>query len=509
VHRHMHRALGSVFAYKAELDAWRQRAVTSRPAPAPATGTKSTAWTASIAVLPFANLSAEPESQYFADGLTEETIAALSKVHALRVTSRTSSMALKGTQKNVRTIGHDLDVNYVVEGTVRRADTRLRMTAQLIDARTDTNLWADTFDGIVEDVFAMQERLARNVVDALRLTLSDDERRRLGKQSIGNVHAYDCYLQARYEALRWRQDAIDRAVLLLRNGLAVVGENAQLYAALGHVYLQYREAGIDFSERPLGHAQACADKVMAIDAQSAAGRHLRAWIHYSNGRVQEAVRDLTSASSIEPRNPDALALLSNCYLISGRVSAARPLIDSLVGIDPLTPLSRCMPGYADLLEGRFDSALEPYRQMLEMDPNNPMARLFYVWVLALNGRAREAEEVVNALPAHARDTVPGRLTFFLGHALAGRRADARAAVTPAIDAAANATELFPRFLAEGYALAGDAERAISWLTIAVERGFINYPFVVQHDPLLRNLQHYPQFQALLSTMRERWERFET
>ena len=142
---------------------------------------------------------------------------------------------------------------------------RLRITAQLIDATADDHLWAEKYNGTVEDIFAIQERLARVIVEALELRLTADENRRLGDRPIANVHAYECYLRARQEAWRWRKDAIDHAIQLLHNGLAVVGDNVRLFAALGHAYLQYREAGIDVGERPLDQAEGCARKVFALE----------------------------------------------------------------------------------------------------------------------------------------------------------------------------------------------------------------------------------------------------
>ncbi len=505
VHRHMHRALGNVYAFKSEIDAWQQtgqlRHVQSPPSSAIGSIT-------SIAVLPFTNLSPDPENEYFAEGLTDEVIADLSKVRALRVISRTSSIALKGTNKDVKTIGRELGVRFVVEGTVRRAGSRLRISARLIDAGTDHHLWADKYEGTLEDVFTMQERLARTIVDALQLRLTADEHKRLAERPIGNLHAYECYLQARQAAFRWRQDAIDHAVQLLHNGLAIVGENAELYAALGHAHLQYREAGIDFTERPLREAEICAKKVAALNPQSPSGLRLRAWINYSNGRIQEAVRDLKAAREIDPNNPDTLVLLCNCYLISGKVSFARALIDQLLAVDPLTPLTRCMPGFADLMEGNFPAAIGPYRQMFEMDPGNPMTRLFYVPILAVNGRMNEVREIAATFPPQVEDTLPARLTYFLAHAFAGNRSDALAVLTPEIEAIASATDVFPRFLAIGYAAADMPDRAIHWLSIAVDRGFINYPFLAHHDPFLKPLRTDARFRQLLATVRERWETFE-
>lgn len=510
VHRHVHRRLGSVYAYRSEIDAWREARAPAHGLRSPATlpAVAALERMKSIAVLPFTNLSTDPENEYFADGLTDEVTAALSKVRALRVISRTSSMTFRGTTQNVKTIAGALGVRYVLEGSVRRTGSRLRITAQLIDAGTDDHLWADTYDGTVEDVFAIQERLARVIVQALELRLTEDEERRLAERPIDNVHAYECYLRARQEGWRWRKDAIDHAVHLLRNGLAIIGDNAGLYAGLGLAYLQYREAGLDFGEHPLLEAEACARKVFALEPASASGLRLRGFIHYSRGRVQAAVPDLKAALDIDANNADTLLLLTNCYLISGRVSMARPLIARILAVDPLTPVSRCMPAWADVLDGNFAAAVLPYRQMFEMDPANPMARLFYVWVLVLNRRADEVAEILEAFPPDVRDTVPARVAFFLAHALAGDRAKALAALTQEIEAVATATDVFPRFLAQGFALAGLPEPALHWLEVAVERGFINHPFLTLHDPFFRSLRSDPRFVRLMEVVRGRWERFE-
>jgi TolB-like protein/tetratricopeptide (TPR) repeat protein len=509
VHRHMHQAQGSVYAYRSEIDRWRE-GESRRPMPRPpAAASRSAAAPPeqSIAVLPFANVSPDPDTGYFAAGLTDEVIADLSKVRALRVTSRTSSMALAGTDKDVRTIGRDLGVRYVVEGSVRRAGARLRVSARLIDASTDEHLWAEKYDGTIEDVFAIEERLARTIVGALAIRLTAEEDRRLAERPVADLHAYECYVQARQAVLRWRQDGIDEAVRLLHNGLAIVGENAVLYAALGRAHLQYREAGVDFTDRPLDEADRCVERVLAIDPSSALGAQLRGWVRYSRGLIGPAVQDLETARRADPGNPDTLGLLVNCYLISGRVALARPLLDQLLAVDPLTPLTRCMPGWADLLEGRFESALAPYRQMFEMDPGNPMARLFYAWVLILNRRDSEVAALADGIPEEVQGSLPAQVTRFLSHAQRGDRVQALAALTPELESAGTATDLFPRFLAHGYVLVGEPGRAVHWLRIAVDRGFINYPFLAQHDHLLEPLRQRRDFRDLLGTVEERWRAF--
>jgi thioredoxin-like negative regulator of GroEL len=146
--------------------------------------------------------------------------------------------------------------------------------------------------------------------------------------------------------------------------------------------------------------------------------------------------------------------------------------------------------------------------MFEMDPGNPMARLFYAYVLIGNQRTEAAASIADTFPAEVRDTLPGRLTRFLAHAAAGRAADADALVTPDMAAVASATDLFPRILAQGYALAAMPERALYWLAIAIDRGFINYPFLATYDPSFAGLRANPRFRELLDVTRQRWERFE-
>ncbi|HUL18472.1 MAG TPA: tetratricopeptide repeat protein [Steroidobacteraceae bacterium] len=504
VHRHVHHSRASVFAMRSEIDAWRHsRAEAPRAAEAP----EASAATTSIAVLPFQNLSAEAASEYFAAGLTEEITTTLSKVRALRVTSRTSALTLRGSPKTARAIAKLLRTRYLLQGSVRRFGPRLRISAQLIDAMSDAHCWADTFEGELADVFEMQEKLARLIVAALKLHLTARDERQLTARGIGTVAAYELYLRARQEGWRWRRDAIDRAVQLLGEALRIEGDSAPLYAALGVAYLQYREAGIDLSERPLQEAERCAAQVLALEPGSSAALQLRGWIHYSRGRIQSAVRDLNAALAGEPHNADTLLLLCNCYIISGQVAAARPLLQRLASVDPLTPISVCMPAFADIMEGRFARALKPYRQMFGLDPANPLARLFYVWVLILNRRHRQALALVRSCPADLQDSLAGRVMRLLAAALTGELHGAPGRLPPAMAALAAATDMFPRFLAQGFALAGQRTAALRWLRIAVARGFINYPYLARHDPCFKRLRPDVRFQRLLQTTKRRWDSF--
>jgi len=505
VHRQLHRKLGRVFAVQAELDAWKESR-SLRPARVHAPNAVA-APPRSVAVLPFSALEAA-SARLLAEGVTDELTVALARVGALEVVSRRSAALCGHYVGDTRAIAARLGVRYLVEGSVQRSGARMRISARLVDARRDVHCWAETFDGAIEDVFSIQDLIARRVVDALAVRLTDDESRRIREPAIESVPAYECYLRARHEMWAWRNDAIDRAVQLLTDALAMIGDHARLYAALGLAHLQYREAGIDLSDRPLAAADACCSKLLSLDPRSASGLQLRAWIAYSRGRIRAAVDDLTAAAEQEPNNADTLLLLCNCYLISGRVAAARPLLARLLRIDPLTPITRCMPGFAAIMDGHPDAALEPYRQMFDMDPSNPMARLFLTWVLILNERHDDIAVLLRTLPPDQRGSLPGRLIRFLARAAFGQPREAREALTSEIETVARATDVFPRFLAQGFALIGDKDAALTWLGLAVDRGFVNYPFLAHHDPIFARWQAEPAYSTLLETVRRRWEAFD-
>ena len=173
----------------------------------------------SIAVLPFTNMSSDLEQDYFSDGLTEEIIADLSQLGGLRVISRTSVMRLKDTTKDLKTIGRELNVRFLLEGSVRKAGNSLRVTAQLIDVATDAHLWAEKYSGTLDDVFAIQEQLSQTIVGELELTLSPEEERRIAERPIDDGKAYACYLQATQELYRVSDESLNRAVQVAQNGL--------------------------------------------------------------------------------------------------------------------------------------------------------------------------------------------------------------------------------------------------------------------------------------------------
>jgi serine/threonine protein kinase len=228
----------------------------------------------SIIALPFVNMSPDPDQEYFSDGLTEEIITDLSQIHNLLVISRSSAMTFKGTNKKVKEIAKEVNVQYVVEGSVRKVDNNLRITAQLINAETDIHMWAKKFDGTLDNVFDIQEKVSRSIVEALKIKLHIEEEKKITQHPIHDVQAFELYLKARQEIWKWTEDSMGRALLYLQNGLDIIGDNALLYFGMGYVYWTYINIGFKDKEECMREAEKYAEKIFEIEPNSEHGNLL-------------------------------------------------------------------------------------------------------------------------------------------------------------------------------------------------------------------------------------------
>ena len=476
------------------------------PAQRSADTTSPVASDTSVVVLPFANLSPDPDNEYFGDGLTAELIADLSKIGPLRVISHSSAMRLKGTDKALTTIGHELNVRYVLEGTVRKAGNSVRITSQLIDATDDTHLWAEKYSGTLEDVFDIQERVSREIAKALQIELTSGDDRRVATRPIEDVSAYECYLRAKHEIFRFTQEGLDRALELLRQGLEIAGDNALLYVTLGTAYWQHVNTGLDPDERYLQQAEECARKAFELEPEFAPAHCLRGLVWWHRGNAQEAAREFKHALTLDPDNPQALLFRAAVLAAAGKEWTAEA--NRLLEIDPLTPINQVVPAWGHLLQGRFSLAAAECRRWLEREPGSPLASLLLGDILARDGHPHEAESVLEQLAAREPETVFGQVALFLSHGLGGRATEALQAVTPSLTASVGRDLQYSWEMATGYALIKETDEALEWLENATRHGFINYPFLSQYDPLLEHLRQEQRFKALMEEVRSQWERFE-
>jgi len=506
VHRHMHQSMASVYAYRSEIDEWLARGEAvgspgdSQPLQPP------DAEQASVVVLPLDFVGPNAEDGYIADGFTDEIIADLAKLQSLRVISRTSSMQLKGQALNAGQIAERLNVAYLLEGSVRAHGAKIRITVRLLDAHKDRQVWSEKYSAQLAQVFEVQERIAREVAAAMRLRLTDTDDRRLTHREISDWSTWLTVVQARAQSTRWTRAGLDRAVDLLQAALRNSENEGYLHAALGRTYLQYREAGLDFSDRLLKKAERCAENAAAAEPEGPDTFQLLGWLCYSRGDVQGAVRHLKNALTRRWSDPESLGLLCNCYLISGKVAEARALIPQAQAMDPLGPLMQVLPAWADMLEGMQAGAVDTYRAMLEQQPQSPLARLFYTWVLAVNKRPKEATIVAAGFEVGDAESLSARVAKALAEGCNGTVPDVK--LSGDDRKMAEASDMYPRMLAQAYALAGEIELSLQWLSRAVSQGFINFPYLKEHDPVLTGLKGDQRYAQLLSEVEQRWRAFQ-
>jgi TolB-like protein/Tfp pilus assembly protein PilF len=460
----------------------------------------------SIAVMPFANLSPDPADEYFADGLTDEIITDLSPIHALHVIARGSMMQFKGSNKDPQVVARELKVRYVLDGSVRRAGSSLRLTARLIDAHDGSTLWSDKLGGTVDDVFAMQEQVSRTIVEALKLTLNPREEQHLRARPIGDVRAFECYLQARQAMWVFTVESLDRAERLLLDAQALVGKNTLLLAALGGVHINYIETGHGNVEARLASARQCVDELTALDPDSFALYFLRGWFQWRTGEIREAITSLTRARELDPGNSDVGVLIVYTHLLAGQDARARELADTYAAIDPLTPLFQCMPGFCEIMAGRPEAGVPYYRRFRDMAENDPVAHLFFMWSLFCADERAEALAAADELARRFAATPFGSMGLACAHALRGESEAGKAVLTPAVRAMSRHSESMANMLSGIHTLLGDVDAAIDAIEDRLRLGFAHYPFLARGSRVYASLRSHPRFNALLEVARQRWER---
>ncbi|MFC2157652.1 protein kinase [Acidobacteriota bacterium] len=463
----------------------------------------------SIVVLPFENLSPEPDQEYFCDGMTEEIITDLSHIQDLLVISRISAMTFKGTKSTIKEIANKINVQYVLEGSVRKARNNLRITAQLIDANNDAHLWAEKYNGTLDDVFDIQEKVSRSIVDALKLKLTSDENKKIASSPIPNVYAYECFLKARHELWKWTEDGLNSAVIHLKKGLEFAGENAVLLAGMGYVYYQYGNTGIRTDELTMRKAEDYTKCALELDPESPNAHIVLALLLGWRGKPREGIDHFKRALAVEPNNFDALVWFPCFCSFLGKTEAAMPLVERLLKVEPLHPMSHFTFGMLHNMGGKFNIALDSLREAYKAYPTNHLIQWIFAQTLAYRQHVDEAYSVIDNLIKETPDDLLARLGFSVALALRHNESEALLILRdPKIEAWARPDLGQSFYVAEAYALLDHKKEALDWLENAVDRGFANYPFLNDYDPFLKNIRGEPRFKKLMERVKHEWENFE-
>ncbi len=447
---------------------------------------------ATIVVLPFENASPDPDDAFFATGLTDELIGDLGKVRSIRVTSRASAMQLKGTSKDMRTIGRELGVRYALSGSVRRAGPRLRVSAQLVDLLTDTALWSDRFDGAVEDAFEMQERISRQIVDALRITLSPEESARLAERAAPSVAVFEYVVAAREAYFSYDFAQVQAAKLLLYEALQDAPDEPLLLAWLARLYVHSTNVGAGYREADIALADRFATRALALDDRLAEAHTAKSYVLvWQTGNV-EAHPHLAQAYALQPSTESGILCVSLGVLGRDR-ELGLGIADELVQRDPLNPPAYWWSAWTQMWYGETARAQATARRLATFEW--PLAPVLAASTLIHTGEFAEGLELLQRvdftqpLPVWAENMAIARF------ALARQEIPSPSERLLHYAARSNPTTAWG--VSASYAFARDRARTLEWVRIAVQRGFTNRRWWLELNPTTEWLRDDPEFRAIV------------
>jgi serine/threonine-protein kinase len=458
-----------------------------------ASGSDSEASPPSVAVIPFLNLSADSDNEYFADGITEDVIAHLSKIRALKVISRTSVMPFKKRGQSLREIAATLGATTLVDGSVRRVGDRVRIVAQLVDAKTDRHLWAETYDRDLVDIFQIQTDVALHIAAALKAELTTDERTRIGREPTHDLQAYQLYLKGRHAFIGFTPASLQRAIGYFGRAIERDPSYALAHASLAMAYAELAEAGATAPDVARRRATEAAREALRLDpglceAHCALAYTKSLW-EFDWPAAEAAFR---RAIELCPNSADAWDLFGRMYAAVERYDEALVMQRRAQELDPLA--HRLDVASTLLRAGRYEEAAAEASRAVEVDPEHDRAHATLGWAYLKEGRAEDGlAELERAVALVPEDT---QWLAQLGQALAltGRTDEAREILHRLEERGAA-----PYHLAFVHTGLGDHERALDMLERAVETraGAI---YGVKGSFLLAPLRSHPRFEALLAGM---------
>ena len=452
----------------------------------------------SVAVLPFLRLSSEDESEYFAEGITEDVIAHLSKIRALKVISRTSVMAFKDRRANLKEIGRTLGAATILDGTVRRAGDRVRIVANLIDADSERVLWAETYDRQMTDIFSIQTDVALQIAAALKAELSRDEQTRVRRAPTHDVQAYRLFLQGRQWFIKFTPDSLSRAIALFDRAIARDPTFALAHAHVAMAHAELAEGGTADPADAYRHAADAAARAIEIDPELGAAHCTMGLLKTIRAFDWEgAERDYKRAIELNPSGADA-------YDLYGRMCAAVERYDDAIELlrraQELDPLAHRVDIVTALLRaGRYDDAITRAEEAVELDRGDERARATLGWAYFLRGRRAEGLAELEAAVAVSPGNTLWLAQLGEAYALVGDVTKARAILRD-LETKAREGYVSPYHFAYLHTGLGDADRAMDWLERAVAQR-AGPAYGVKGSFLLAPLRGHPRFRALLTEMK--------
>ncbi len=444
----------------------------------------------SIAVLPFVNMSDDANNEYFSDGISEELLSLLAQIPQLRVISRSSSFSFKGKDIDIPTVAEQLNVAHILEGSVRKAGNRVRITAQLIEARSDTHLWSETYDRTLDDIFATQDEIAANVVEQLKLTLLGNETLRV---RTADPEAYALFLQARHIRLQHNPEAYEKALQVYQQALAIDPGYPPAWEGLAEMYVFQAAFGLRPVDESYRHAREAIDRALAIDPEFAVGVAGLGWIAilYDHDMAASA-RHFERAMMLDPTDLDVISGVAYLAEAIGHLDTAVAFKEYAVARDPAGPVGHVELGAAYLKVGRPDDAATSVRIGLTLHPGQLGA--WYVLGAALLAKG-EIQAGLEAMEQETSETFRLSGLAYAYHEL-GQQDESDKFLAELIEKHAKEAS---REVAAVFTWRGDKDHAFEWLERARENNEMGLANVSSHYSF-RNLHDDPRWQPFLAKM---------